>query len=264
MALPVPSRDEMLNALHSASDRFIAQLRTGPDAKRTAIGYWDVGTVAAHVGHIFDLYPGIARGEGTPIADHRKVAEHWDARVADDPERDLGILAKKIEAGRDLFSDAVLAAEWQDTVTWLGNLRVPMWSLPGVLINESEVHGRDIALATDTSWSIPAQHACLAIAAHVPFLYGFVNEEATRGLNASFGLHVRGGDDYYFKFTDGQLSIDGAKTAVDCHISTDPVAYLLLGYGRTSQWGSIATGKVLTWGRKPWLSLKFAKLFQSV
>jgi hypothetical protein len=132
------------------------------------------------------------------------------------------------------------------------------------LINECEIHGRDIAVATGGRWSIPAPHARLAIAAHVPFLYGFVNEEATRGLNASFGLHVRGGDDYYFKFTDGQLSIDGAKTAVDCHISTDPVEYLLLGYGRKSQWRAIATGKVLTWGRKPWLSLKFATLFQSV
>lgn len=50
---------------------------------------------------------------------------------------------------------------------------------------------------------------------------------------------------------------------VDCHISADPVAFFLLGSGLASQWPLIARGKLMTWGRKPWLALKLASLFVS-
>jgi hypothetical protein len=41
----------------------------------------------------------------------------------------------------------------------------------------------------------------------------------------------------------------------------DPAAFLLVGSGLRSQWGQIARGKLLTWGRKPWLALRFVSLF---
>jgi hypothetical protein len=37
-----------------------------------------------------------------------------------------------------------------------------------------------------------------------------------------------------------------------------------VGYGRIGQLGPIVTGKLVTWGRKPWLAPRFAKLFYSV
>lgn len=41
----------------------------------------------------------------------------------------------------------------------------------------------------------------------------------------------------------------------------DPVDLMLVIYGRTSQWGPIARGRLLAWGRKPWLGLSFQSRF---
>lgn len=49
----------------------------------------------------------------------------------------------------------------------------------------------------------------------------------------------------------------------DCTISADPVAFLLVGYGRTGQWGEIARGKLVAGGRKLWLGLSFGRLLTS-
>ncbi len=46
-------------------------------------------------------------------------------------------------------------------------------------------------------------------------------------------------------------------------ISADPVAFLLVGYGRIGQWGQILRGKLVASGRKPWLGLGFGKLLTS-
>src|SRR2546425_9581962 len=48
----------------------------------------------------------------------------------------------------------------------------------------------------------------------------------------------------------------------DCVVSADPVALLLVGLGRRSQWGQIAKGKLASWGTRPWLALKLTSLFQ--
>jgi hypothetical protein len=45
---------------------------------------------------------------------------------------------------------------------------------------------------------------------------------------------------------------------VDCRISADPAAFLLVGYGRINQWGPVARGKLLAWGRRPWKGFAFA------
>jgi hypothetical protein len=44
-------------------------------------------------------------------------------------------------------------------------------------------------------------------------------------------------------------------------LSADPVAFLLLAYGRRGQWPLIAQGRLLSYGRKPWLALSLRSLF---
>jgi hypothetical protein len=112
---------------------------------------------------------------------------------------------------------------------------------------------------------VDPDRARFVIDAHMPVLPHFTNEAEIEGLNAVFELDVKGGSTTYFIVRDGQLTIDTDRPArVDCRISTDPVDYLLVGYGRKSQWGPLLKGKVLALGRKPWLGLKFGKLFESV
>jgi putative sterol carrier protein len=51
---------------------------------------------------------------------------------------------------------------------------------------------------------------------------------------------------------------DGQRA--DCVINADPASFLLVGYGRASQWGPIMRGKLLAAGRKPWRALRFNSL----
>jgi hypothetical protein len=44
-------------------------------------------------------------------------------------------------------------------------------------------------------------------------------------------------------------------------ISADPAALLLVLYKRRSQWPAIARGKLLAWGRRPWLAFSLAGRF---
>jgi hypothetical protein len=59
--------------------------------------------------------------------------------------------------------------------------------------------------------------------------------------------------------TDGVLDVVGDVDRVDCHVSADPVALLLIAYGRRSQWVPILTGKLIAWGRQPWLGPRLVR-----
>jgi hypothetical protein len=64
-------------------------------------------------------------------------------------------------------------------------------------------------------------------------------------------------------FDKGRITVDTKPPRrVDCHISADPVALFLVGLGLKKQWGPIATGKLTTWGTRPWLALQFVSFFE--
>jgi hypothetical protein len=48
---------------------------------------------------------------------------------------------------------------------------------------------------------------------------------------------------------------------VDCTITADPVAFLLVDSGRMSQWAAIAVGLMKADGNRPELALRFNNLF---
>ena len=66
-------------------------------------------------------------------------------------------------------------------------------------------------------------------------------------------------------FHDGDLVVTpGPPTGrVDCHLLVDPVAFLLVTWARISQWDAIPKGKLLAWGRKPWMGLKLRSLVKN-
>jgi hypothetical protein len=50
----------------------------------------------------------------------------------------------------------------------------------------------------------------------------------------------------------------------DCTIVAEPVTFFLLALGRCTTARAVARGKILTWGRKPWLAAGFPALFRPV
>ena len=64
-------------------------------------------------------------------------------------------------------------------------------------------------------------------------------------------------------FDDGTVHVaSGPAESVDCHVSADPAAFLLLMYGRQGPLRPALTGKVIAWGRKPWLAFRMQSLVQ--
>jgi uncharacterized protein (TIGR03083 family) len=263
MTLPILSRDETLASVADSSRRWTALLHSVKDPSRTAIGHWTIRDVAVHVSHIFELFPKLMAGERSPIKDHLKIGEEWDALVKSDPEQDIGVAADRVEHATKEFLDRAGGDVWESEVSWHGGLRAPVYTLAGILINETEVHGLDVASAEGRDHVISREKAIKAIVGLFPVLPHFVNVEAASKIEATYDLQLRRGPTVYVNVAGGGLTLDVAPRRADCHLSVDPVSYLLIGYGRRSQWGPIATGKVVAWGRKPWLSLSFSKLFHS-
>jgi hypothetical protein len=274
------------------TERFVELLRGGVSPDATAIGHWTAGEVAAHIWHVLGWMVLMARGEPSPLTHVSKISAASDALIASDPERDPGKLATRIEGRAREFLVGVEGREGNPEVTWHGGIRLPLSTLPAIAVEELIVHGRDIARSSGLDWKISQESARLALLSGSHLLPHFVDPAEARDFRATYRVRVRGGPDHYMVFDGPDLEFiptqpDSASGSVavitdpaqdqlarprtprrptrglrpDCTISADPVAYLLLGTRRIGLLRPALTGRVITYGRKPWLGLKLQKLF---
>lgn len=166
------------------------------------------------------------------------------------------------------------AAGHDDKRAWLvQGIEFNLSSLLCHALNELSVHGRDIALADGRTWTIPRADAALVVNGFlVPSIGGLgrqmVDQDNARGVTAAFDIRVRGGGRSVWRFENGDLTVtpvtpEAPTGHVDCHLSVDPEAFLLVAWGRVRQSGPIARGQLLAWGRKPWLGLKLRSLLKN-
>jgi uncharacterized protein (TIGR03083 family) len=233
-----------------------------PDAP--AIGEWDITGVAAHISHAVDTITAMSKGGGNLIADIDGLELLTKAMVAGEGRRPLRELADRIDATVATFlpaMEAAAAAGVESQHPWLiQGTEVPDSVLTCHMLNELTVHGRDIAKAEGVPWPIDRGHATL-------ILRGFVLtalHNIGRGLvvqekagNARFQVHLRGDGRVCMVFKDGNFWVEETPQGpVDCHLSVDPTAFLLVAWGRISQWSAIPKGQLFAWGRKPWLGVQ--------
>jgi uncharacterized protein (TIGR03083 family) len=130
------------------------------------------------------------------------------------------------------------------------------------LLEELLVHGHDVAKALARPFTIDPDLARLAIFGISPLWPVYVDTRKSAGLTATFELRLGAGLRLTLLFAEGGVTLvrEPAPRA-DCRITADPVTYLLLGMGRIGRWRPILSGKVVAWGRKPWLGLRLDDLF---
>ena len=83
----------------------------------------------------------------------------------------------------------------------------------------------------------------------------------------SYELSFRGGGPaVVVRVGDGELAVEPmiSGTPVDCRISADPVAFLLVAYGRIGQLKPILRGQLLAWGRRPWAAVRFGSFIRTL
>ena len=165
---------------------------------------------------------------------------------------------------------ATATASGSDPCPWLvAGTEMPLVVLTCHLLNETVIHGYDIARATRTPWEVDRRDASL-------ILYGFllplfqvlgpamVDQGKAAGLRAAFEVRLRGGRSFVLVFEGGSVTVEEPSARqVDCHLWVDPAAFLLVGWGRISQWRAIPKGQLLPWGRRPWLSLRLRGLLRN-
>jgi uncharacterized protein (TIGR03083 family) len=273
-------------ALGEAVGQVTALLRSGPDPAAPAVGEWNVGELAMHLSQAWLAVPGLARADLSGMYDvvpsladqagDSLVADLWDLAdttqqaVEADTERDLSVLADRIEQRAAAYLAEADAQRIDDRRAWLVSCpAVPMPMLTHHLLNETVVHGYDIARATGKPYRIDPEHASMILSGFIVQVFRSLPPatlvDPVRGaVTATFALHIRGGATYHFVFAGGEVRVeDPAPRRIDCHISADPVAFLLVTWGRRSQWQAIARGQLVSWGRKPWLGTRFRKMIRN-
>lgn len=225
---------------------------------------WTLGETAAHLVGDVRRFGDILHGRVVPDGGVEGVAAINETHLIQVAERNPAALAR-------LFSDAVATFLREsdkfagtEPVAWYGGHEINAAAITCLVLGEVLVHGYDVAMTTGQPWPIDAADARLVLDGAIWALPSMVDSRAARGVRATFDVRVRGGSRAFLRFQDGSLTVEpGRRGGADCTISADPVALLLVGYGRTGQWGAIATGQLVAWGRKPWLGLKFVSLVRN-
>jgi hypothetical protein len=224
---------------------------------------WTVGEMANHLAMAAQLFVDLAGGATRMHGDQTKegLAAANAALLAGDLERSGEKLADAIVTSTRTFLETVDTRPSGQLVMAPAG-RMDMDTFVSYALTHAGQHSCAIARAVHQPRPITKQHVNLMM----PFLClgmeNFVSKEKTKNLTASFLLHLRGGPKVAVTFDKGAISVAAKPPrGVDCHISADPVQLFLVAMGLKKQWGPIATGKLMTWGKKPWLALQFVSFF---
>lgn len=249
-------------AVRDATERVTTLFRSLPNPGIRARGSdWTASEVAAHlviIGRSFDQY---LCGDATPVVRVSTLNADNVRTVATTTERDVGVLMSELESATDRFLPATEPMSADAAMPWQG-VTATVGTVHGVWLGELLIHGWDVARAARRRWPISRDEAAMIVEGAAMISPHFVDRDRASGLRATFEVRLRRGPTFAFRFHDGALVVTpGPARDADCRISGDARAVMFVTYHRKSQWGEIALGSLVAYGRKPWLGLRFADLF---
>ena len=265
MEMVKADKDQLVVSMEAATNQLCAVLGSAADPDARAVGTWTVRDVGAHLASGIPLYTGIVRGEGSTYTRLDRIAELNATGITEITDRDCQALADQVGAAVAEFVTAVRSTPGDPKVAWHAGILLPVSSVIAILLGEMLIHGYDIARACRRPWLIAPEDAGLVLRGGLTILPYFVDRAAAAGVRASFDIRLRGKDGLRvcLAFDDGSVNVAfGSAESVDCHLSADPAAFLLLMYGRQGPLRPALTGKVVAWGRKPWVALRMQSLVQ--
>jgi hypothetical protein len=252
---------EARSAVAENTKRFADLIRAAPDPEQPIVGSdWCVREVAAHLLVVAEAFERYLTGDTTPVIDVTDLATTNPAAVATVQERDVGMLTERLERAMARFLELTDGRGVDAPMSWHG-VDTTVGAVYGIYLGELLLHGMDVARTLRHPWSIDATEATIVFEASTELASVFLDPERARS-DATFEVRLRTGPSFVFRFSGGVLSVEtGRARDVDCRVSADPVAVVLVLYGRRSQWGEIARGRLVAFGRRPWLAFGFVKRF---
>ena len=260
MSIVTQDWDVLRSGLERGANGVAAFMRTAPSPSAKIVGLdWTVSELSQHVLTEARRHERFGRGQGEalPAAGVGELNARDNAAVG---EKDPAVLAGMFLDAHRAFMNAAKDHAPDDPYVWFDQ-KMTWADAAGIYLGELNIHAIDFARTIKQSWTIQRSDALQIAYGLLTILPGFVNAETAKGFTGSYLLKLRGGESVVIRFANGSLTVEAANgTKADCNISADPAAFLMVGYGRSSQWGPIARGKIMASGRKPWLGLKFNKL----
>ena len=266
------AHEQTKDALRAAVGRTAELLRRVDTADSRVPGLaWTAAETAAHmVGDLRDYAQALTRHTNgymthanRPQESPSRLSAAVNARHLEEvQERDLGRLANLLEEAAIAYLAAAVAADDTAAISTPNGLVISPPTMTCLLLGEEVVHGLDIARAARTRWDIRPDDALMVIPGVLTVAPQYLRPTAA-ATRVSFELRIRGANRYRMAVDRGKAVVTAADGKSDCVITADPVAFLLLGYGRISQWSPILRGKLRAGGRKPWSALTFARLLDS-
>ncbi|MGH2706043.1 MAG: maleylpyruvate isomerase N-terminal domain-containing protein [Actinomycetota bacterium] len=257
-------RGAVRSALEAASGRVAGLVRRLPDPQvKIRSSDWTVGEASHHVAFAARLLASLAQGAEIPHGDGSKqgIAAANAASLRETPQQGAHQLAETIvEQTRALLEATTDVSPERTVVSPMGPMDLD--TLTSYALTHLLQHGSAIARAVGRPVPVEPSDVPLTLPFITYSMPRVIRGDAARSLRACFELRVRGGPRFALAFDRGSLTLSPTPTrAVDCYISAEPVALFLVGMGVVGQWGPIATGRILAWGRKPWLAFRFVELF---
>ncbi|WP_447007806.1 maleylpyruvate isomerase family mycothiol-dependent enzyme [Saccharothrix isguenensis] len=275
---------ELRDALADVSHRFDRLLRDCRTPDLRAVGNWSVAETAAHTAIVARLNAALIADDPSPLgypeldrlAGESSFADFGrlnDTALDHYPDHSTEASANRHRDQVDLLLARADDVDPHELRPWLGSARLPAATLVAHQLNETMIHGLDIARALDVPWPIPTRYAALSFDV---FLMQLLGGDSGRLLTG--GPPGRGGAPgrvvigFRSKHTtpvvltrdDGRLSIDppdGGK--VDATVRFDPTAMMLTIFRRTRLARAVVTGKVFASGRRPWAAVGYLRGMRS-
>ena len=242
-----------------------------PDAPAPGL-HWTAAETAAHVvGDLRDYTQALTRHTAgymthanRPTESPSRLSAKVNARHLEEiRERNLSRLADMLEVAADAYLNAAANADLSAEIATPNGLVIGPPTMAALLLGEQLIHGLDISRTAKIRWPIAADDAFLVIPGVLTVAPQYLRPQRAAGVRISFELRMRGGASYRLTVDDGTAVVTAAGEKADCHITADPVAFLLLGYGRIGQLSPVLRGQLRPGGRKPWLAMKFGTLLET-
>jgi hypothetical protein len=271
--LTMPVRVDLRTAaarLTALATRFAALAASIADPGAPARGLeWTVSETAVHVLQGIEYYAACIRGETPPMRPlpgetfSAYVARENRAQIDAEPEREPSKIAVRVRASVSDLVDAALDAGPDGRVVFSAGYSQDVTTAVCTMIAEQIVHGHDIAGSTGSRWAIEPADGVLAVYATTAGAPLALDPAAAAGKDIHVRIVLRHGSPFSIRFRDGRVWSEVTGEKPDVHVWADPVAYLMVGFGRWPLRRPLVRGKVLAWGRKPWVMLTVPKMFRS-
>lgn len=276
---PGVDHDRTRAALRAAVPRLAGMLRAVGDRDApSGIPPWTVSDTGVHVSAVYLAYCSAFTGESPDldrvlpagISQFRERITAVNAAalalIGSGERGRLGdIVAERgerfLRATEGLAPDAPVATPWYGQHSVLS-----LATATGLMLNETVLHGLDIARGARLPWTIAPEEARLVLGQTMPAMMPLtLDREKAKGVRIAFDLAIRGGPRLAIVVDGGTATVtrDAPPRTYDCRITAAPTAFLLLSFRRAPMWKLIARGQIRGSGRKPWLAPRLRDLFRS-